>query len=63
MRRDRIDGRGVGTAINHRLKPHFVRSTFDSCRDDAIEGTAVKGHQETFQALPHSRKSVFNLKS
>ena len=27
-----------GTAINHHLKPHLVRSTLDSCRGDAIEG-------------------------
>src|SRR5258708_21148579 len=25
--------------INHCLKPHLVRSTFDSCRADAIEGS------------------------
>jgi len=35
--RHRIDGRGFGTAINYHLKPHLVRSTLDSCRDDAIE--------------------------
>jgi hypothetical protein len=29
---------GLGTAINHRLKPHLVRGTFDSCRAQAIEG-------------------------
>jgi hypothetical protein len=26
-------------AINHRLKPRLVRSTFDSCRADAIESS------------------------
>jgi hypothetical protein len=35
--RHRIDGGGFGTAINHRLTPHLVRSTFDSRRGDAIE--------------------------
>jgi hypothetical protein len=35
---DRIDGRDVGAAINHRLKPHLVRRTFDSCRAQTIEG-------------------------
>src|SRR6266446_4630404 len=29
--RYRPDSRGFGTAIIHRLKPHLVRSTFDSC--------------------------------
>jgi hypothetical protein len=33
-----IDGRGLGPAINHRLKPHLVRSVFDSCRASSIEG-------------------------
>jgi hypothetical protein len=28
---------GQRTAINHRLKPHLVRSTFHSCRADTIE--------------------------
>ena len=32
-----IDGRRVGAAINRCLRPHLVRSTFDSCRADAIE--------------------------
>jgi hypothetical protein len=32
------DGRGFGTAINRWLKTHLVRSTFDICRADAIEG-------------------------
>ena len=32
-----IDGGGFGAAI-HCLKPHLVRSTFDSCRAGAIEG-------------------------
>jgi hypothetical protein len=31
-------GPELGTAIDHRLKPHWVRSAFDSCRADAIEG-------------------------
>jgi hypothetical protein len=35
---------GVGAvAINHRLKQHLVRSTFDSCRGDPIEGRATNG--------------------
>jgi hypothetical protein len=29
--------RGFGTTIDHRPKPHLVRSTFDSCRAGAIE--------------------------
>ena len=33
----RINGCGVGTAINYHLKPHLVRGTLDSCRGDAIE--------------------------
>ena len=39
-RRDQltVDGRRLGTTINHRLKPHLVRNTFDSCRAHAIEG-------------------------
>jgi hypothetical protein len=37
--RDRISGCGVGAAINNRLKPHLVRSTFESCRADLIEGS------------------------
>ena len=28
-----------GTAIIRRVKSHLVRSTFDSCRADAIEGS------------------------
>jgi hypothetical protein len=35
--RRRADRCGFGAAI-HCLKPHLVRSTFDSCRGDAIEG-------------------------
>ena len=31
-------GIGVGAAIKRCLRPHLVRSTFDSCRADAIEG-------------------------
>ena len=31
------------TAINHRLKPHLVRSTFDSCCADVIEGYSGSG--------------------
>jgi hypothetical protein len=30
---------GFATAINHRLKPHLVRRTFDSCRVDAIDSS------------------------
>jgi hypothetical protein len=30
-------GRSFGTAIDHRLKPKFGPSTFDSCGADAIE--------------------------
>jgi len=30
-------GREFGTAIDHHLKPHFVRSTFDSRRAHAVE--------------------------
>jgi hypothetical protein len=29
----------IGTTINGCLKPHLVRSTFHSCRADAIEGS------------------------
>jgi hypothetical protein len=32
-----------GTAINHSLKPHLVRSTFDSRRAQAIEGHSGYG--------------------
>jgi hypothetical protein len=32
-----IDGRGFGAAI-HWLRPHLVRSTFDSCHAVPIEG-------------------------
>jgi hypothetical protein len=38
--RSRVDGRSFGTAINHRIKSHLVRSTFDSWRADAIDGSA-----------------------
>jgi len=34
---NRADGRGFGAVANRRLRPHLVRSTFDSCRADAIE--------------------------
>ena len=34
--RHRIDRGGFGPPI-HYLKPHLVRSTFDSCHSDAIE--------------------------
>jgi hypothetical protein len=51
---DRIDG--VGSAINDRLKPHLVRSTFDCCRADAIEGSqrlwATGPMQRRTPALP-----------
>jgi hypothetical protein len=43
----RVRSSGFGAAINHHLKPHLVRSTFDSCRADGIEGTAPMGQQRT----------------
>jgi hypothetical protein len=33
------DSRSFGTAINH-VKAHLVRNIFDTCRDDAIEGSS-----------------------
>jgi hypothetical protein len=33
----------LGAAINHRLKPHLVRCTLDSCRADTIEGMVYLG--------------------
>jgi hypothetical protein len=35
---NRADGRGFGTAINHRLKPDLARTTFESYLGDPIEG-------------------------
>jgi len=35
---DRVDGRGLGTAIDHRLKPHLVHGTFDSCPSTKTRG-------------------------
>jgi hypothetical protein len=32
--------RSFGAAINRYLKPHLVRSTFESCRAQAIRGMA-----------------------
>ena len=32
----RTDGGGFGAAANRRLRPHLVRSTFDSCHADTI---------------------------
>jgi len=40
---NRADGRGFGSTINHRLKPHLVRSTFDSCRAEVIEDLSRLG--------------------
>jgi hypothetical protein len=40
---DPADSSDFGTAINHRLKPHFVRSIFDRCRTDATEGRGGNG--------------------
>jgi hypothetical protein len=34
-----LTARGFGPAINHRLKLRLIRSTFDSRRADAIEGS------------------------
>ncbi len=34
----RDDRRGFGTTIDNHLRLHLVRSIFDSCRADAIEG-------------------------
>jgi hypothetical protein len=45
--RHRIDRGGFGAAI-HCLKPHLVRSTFDSCVPTLSSGTAPKGHIQTF---------------
>ncbi len=43
-------GSGAGTRINHRVKPHLVRSTFASYRAVAIEGSqrlrATRNHSE-----------------
>jgi hypothetical protein len=39
--RHRIDRGGFGAAANRRLRPHLVRSTFDSCHGDAIEGQSA----------------------
>jgi hypothetical protein len=39
----RADGRSVGAAIDC-LKPHLARSTFDSCRGDAIFKPGPKLH-------------------
>ena len=48
LARNWADGRGFGAAIGHRLKPHLVRRTFNTCRADAIEGSrqlkAIKRH-------------------
>jgi hypothetical protein len=53
---DRIDGRGVGAAINHHLKPFLVRRTFDRCGDDVIEGSSGYARILTLssRALPGS---------
>jgi hypothetical protein len=42
---DRFDGRGVGSAINHRLKPRLVRRIALLTRWSV---TAAKGQQETW---------------
>jgi hypothetical protein len=41
--RNRAYRGGFRAAIIHRLKPHLVRSTFDSCRADAIERHSAEG--------------------
>ena len=56
--RNRIDGRGVGPAINHRLKPHLVCSTFDTCRADAIEGSQRLRANFRHGHLPQSRLRI-----
>jgi hypothetical protein len=37
------DSRSIGTAIDHRLKPHLVRTTFDICHGEAIERHSDRG--------------------
>jgi hypothetical protein len=35
--RDRVEGRGIGTAIHHLPKPDLDRRTFESSRAEVIE--------------------------
>jgi hypothetical protein len=44
---NRPDRGGFGAAANRRLRPHLVRSTFDSCRADAIEPHSGCGPEQT----------------
>ena len=47
----RIDGRSLGKATNHRLRPHLVSSTFDSAVPTRSRVTAAKGQEETLSAI------------
>src|SRR6266404_1341386 len=56
----RTDGGGFGAAANRRLRPHLVRSTFDSCRADTIEShSSVGPHAEVAAPSMHPRRSLY----
>jgi hypothetical protein len=51
-----LDGRSFGAAINDRVKPHLVRSTFGT---DAIEAHSGYGPQTAIKSFPFSTVQVY----